>query len=109
MKQYLRFIDEIRANNFFFDSDGLLDRIIGTKYDFDGKATFISKISEEYGIPVQSILFVGNSMNDEYVYLSGARTLCINPKNTDSLDKVVWHNRINECNSLNQILEYIVE
>ena len=25
------------------------------------------------------ILFVGNSVNDEWVYQSGAKTLCVNP------------------------------
>ena len=35
---------EIKANRFIFDSQGKLEGIIGTPYDFEGKARFVNKI-----------------------------------------------------------------
>lgn len=107
MKGNYVYIDGIKANHFFFNINGFLEEIVGTKYDFEGKARFIVELAEELHISVGEILFVGNSINDEFVYTSGARTLCINPKNTDSSNTKIWNKCIFECTNLNQILPYI--
>ncbi len=100
-------IDGIKANIFFFNVNGFLDKIKGTKYDFEGKADFIDELTDELGISPKEVLFVGNSINDEFAYRSGARTLCINPKNTDFENKTVWNECIQNCTDLRQILEYV--
>ncbi len=102
-----RYVDGIYANKFKFDSNGHLTEIIGTKYDFEGKAKFIRELSVNLKISTADILFVGNSQNDEAVYLSGAKTLCINPSLTNGYDKIIWHNCIQDCDNLCDILEYV--
>lgn len=97
----------VDANVFSFDEEGYLSKIIGTAYDFEGKAARITKIVEELKIAPEQILFVGNSHNDEWAYSSGARTLAINPKDTNMYNKNIWNNCIYNCESLTEILKYI--
>lgn len=97
----------IDANVFDFDEEGYLSQIIGTAYDFEGKAARITKIAQDLSISPNQILFVGNSLNDEWAHSSGARTLAINPKNTNMFNKNIWDDCIVQCDSLVQILKYI--
>ena len=98
---------EIKANRLVFNSQGNLDGIIGTPYDFERKADFVNKIISQKNINPHEILYVGNSFNDEFVYLTGAETLCINPRNTDFYDDKIWHNYIRKLTSMRQILPYV--
>lgn len=102
-----QYIDGIKANEFRFGDDGFLKEIIGTKYDFEGKASYISELSKELRVHPSDILFIGNSINDRFAYESGARTLCINPQLTDISDSKVWNACINSCRNLTEILDYI--
>lgn len=101
------YIDGIKANHFFYNDNGTLSKIVGTKYDFEGKADFLREISAELQISTKDILFVGNSFNDRFAYQSGARTLCINPKETDPTDFVVWNDYIKICTNLKEIMKYV--
>ena len=102
------YFTEIKANEFVFNREtSILEKIIGTKYDFQGKANYINYIAGRLQIAASDILFVGNSNNDMWAYESGARTLCINPKLTNYHDSVIWHNSIVECKNLADILPYI--
>lgn len=98
---------EIKANRFVFDDQGLLAGIIGTPYDFEGKAKFVNKIIAEKNISPNEIIYVGNSFNDEFVYKTGVETLCINPRGTDFYNNKVWHNYIRNARSLREVLPYI--
>ena len=102
------FFTEIKANEFMFDTQtSTLNRIIGTKYDFEGKSNYIKLIASKLGISTSDILFVGNSNNDMWVYLSGADTLCINPTFTNYHDDRVWHHVIVDCKDLSEILQFV--
>ncbi len=98
---------EIKANRMTFDDQGMLDGIIGTPYDFEGKARFVNKIIQEKQVSPKDIIYVGNSFNDEFVYTTGVETLCINPRGTDYYNNKVWHNYIRRLSSLKEILPYI--
>lgn len=103
-----RFFTEIKANEFIFDTQtSILNKIIGTKYDFEGKANYIKYIANRLKISTSDILFVGNSNNDMWAYQSGANTLCINPTLTNYHDDTIWHNTIVECKNLLEILPFI--
>lgn len=102
-----QYIDGIKANQFLFNEAGYLTRIVGTKYDFEGKADYISHIADYLEIPTKDILFVGNSYNDHFAYMSGARTLCINPRSTDMTNTTTWHEYIETCNNLQDIITYL--
>ena len=42
-----KYVDGIKANQFRFNQGGFLTEIVGTKYDFEGKAAFITEIALE--------------------------------------------------------------
>ncbi|MDE6021560.1 MAG: hypothetical protein K2H01_11270, partial [Ruminococcus sp.] len=102
------FFTEIKANEFVFDTQtSILTKIIGTKYDFEGKAKYIRYIANRLEISTSDILFVGNSNNDMWAYQSGATTLCINPTLTNYHDYTIWHHTIVDCKNLSEILPFI--
>lgn len=116
IKQYIEYVlgpaiskcfTEIKANRFTFDDQGNLEGIIGTPYDFEGKAKFVNKIIKEKGVMPNDILYVGNSFNDEFVYTTNVETLCINPRGTDFYNNKIWHNYIRKMGSLKEILPYV--
>ena len=98
---------EIKANRFIFDSQGKLECIIGTPYDFEGKARFVNKIMIDKKLSPKEIIYIGNSFNDEFVYESGVETLCVNPQGTDYYDGKIWHNYIRNVKSLKDILPFV--
>lgn len=102
-----QYVDGIKANQFRFNQSGFLTEIIGTKYDFEGKAKFITEIAMELNISPMDILFIGNSVNDRFAHISGARTLCINPKLTDATNRTVWNDCIQTCEDLTEIIQYL--
>ena len=104
---YKKYFDSISANHIEFDQNGIISKIIGTNYDFEGKAKFIKTYAQNNGIAPQDILFVGNGDNDEWVYLSGCKTLCINPDKTDCNDKTKWHHAIEHLSNLQEILSVL--
>lgn len=93
-----QFITAIKANEFLFDDNGDIVEIVGTKYDHEGKATYIKELCEKKGYKPSEVLFIGNSMNDEWVYTSGARTLCVNPDRTKSENSKIWNKVIHTDN-----------
>ena len=93
-----RYISAIKANKFLFDKQGNITEIVGTKYDHEGKATYIKELCEKKGYKPSEVLFIGNSMNDEWVYQSGARTLCVNPDDTKSENSTIWNKVIHTDN-----------
>lgn len=93
------YISAIKANEFLFDEkNGDITEIVGTKYDHEGKATYIKELCEKKGYKPSEVLFIGNSMNDEWVYQSGARTLCVNPDDTKSENSTIWNKVIHTDN-----------
>lgn len=98
---------EIKANRFIFDSQGKLEGIIGTPYDFEGKARFVNKIMLDKKLLSKEIIYIGNSFNDEFVYETGVETLCVNPQGTDYYDGKIWHNYIRNVMSLKEVLPFI--
>jgi HAD superfamily phosphoserine phosphatase-like hydrolase len=99
--------DDIKANDFIFDDLGKLEAIRGTLYDFHDKATYLRKLISENRVSPLEVLFIGNSNNDEWASQSGARTLCVNPTQTNPNDSDNWTYVIKKMDNLNQILEYI--
>lgn len=101
------YFDGYKANIFIFHTNNQLAKIEGTKFDFEGKATYIKKIAEKEKLSsVSEILFIGNSDNDEYAYRSGAQTLCFNPIHANFNNKKIW-NRHFRADSFVDLYEYI--
>ncbi len=98
----------IKSNSMRYKDSGDIDTIIGTKYDFEGKALYLKELAKLHDVHPYEILYIGNSMNDRFAYLSGARTLCINPHFVDGNDPKEWTNNIRDLTSLKDILPYVL-
>ncbi len=85
---YASYFKSISANHLVFDNNGQLKEIVGTKYDFEGKAKFIEELCEKHNLKKQEVYFVGNGGNDEWVYLSGCKTICVTPDEDISADDI---------------------
>ena len=105
IKQYIECILGRELTECF--TERMLNGIIGTPYDFEGKARFVNKIIQSTHVSPKDILYVGNSFNDEFIYTTGVETLCINPKNTDFYNDKIWHHFIRRLKSLKEILPYV--
>ncbi|MDR0982039.1 MAG: HAD hydrolase-like protein [Culturomica sp.] len=103
----IEIFEEIRSNKMAFNENGKLTKIIGTKFDFKGKADFIEMIVKKLNINPYEVLFIGNSNNDELAYQSGAITLCVNPHNTSSFENKKWNNTIYDMQNLEEILQFV--
>lgn len=105
-KAVLSFFEDISANKFYFRGNHF-DKIVGTEFDFEGKCEYVRHIIDETKVLPTEVLFVGNSFNDTYVYMSGVRTLCINPVNTNYTNSIYWHNYIRDLKDLHEILPFV--
>ena len=103
------YFDFIAANHFVFDKSGLISRIEATKYDYEGKAVFAKKVIKKLGIKPQDVCFVGNGDNDEWVYQTGCKTLCINPDGADFANKEKWSGCIEHTDNFEDILSFILD
>jgi HAD superfamily phosphoserine phosphatase-like hydrolase len=97
----------IKANRMEFTRYGSIKKIIGTQYDFKGKAEFIKDVIHEHKIKPYEVVFVGNSNNDEYAFESGAQTLCVNPHMANALDDSKWTYCLPDMHDFSQIYQYI--
>jgi HAD superfamily phosphoserine phosphatase-like hydrolase len=99
--------EEVKANDLIFGEDATLREIIGTKYDFKGKADFLRQVMKDYRLSPLEVLFIGNSCNDVWASESGARTLCVNPHFTDHTNIKHWSYAIRKMADLNEIMKYL--
>lgn len=99
---------EIKANEMEFSSDGRLSKIVGTKYDFTGKADFLRHVVDECRCSPMDVLYVGNAGNDRWASNSGARTLCVNPTSTDPDNPKEWTFNIRKMDDMRQVAPYII-
>lgn len=105
----VKYFDSINANTLEFDDNDNLINIKGTNYDFEGKAQFLIEYKEKHNLNTEDICFVGNGENDEYAHLSGCKTICINPENTNGNNKTMWHTTLNNVNNLNPLLKELLK
>ena len=102
------YFDGITCCRFNFDSIGNLVSIVPTKYEDEGKKLFIEEYCEKFHVNPNDIFFVGNGNNDEYVYLSGCNTICLNPgKNTSHKDNKIWNKVLMNTTNMKDILSFI--
>jgi len=106
LKHICKFIKYIEASNFLFDEKGLLSKIVFPTCNPENKQEFVNLIIKNENVKPSQILFVGNGANDETVYKTGVRTLCLNPDDADYNNKKIWHNVV-ETETLEDILPFI--
>lgn len=97
--------ETINANDFVFDTFGNFQDIIGTKYDFEGKATFVKELCKTQNKNPKDVYFVGNGSNDLWVHESGCVTICTSPdEDVDETNKTIWQERLQDLSGLSDIL-----
>lgn len=101
-----KFITSIQTYDLIFDSHDKLTGYTHPDHNLENKNQYIEQLKQKYNLKNSEILFVGNGANDEAVCLSGVDTLCINPDGTDFSNKNIWHNAIENCENLTQIIKY---
>lgn len=95
--------EAIKANEVTFDRAGIIDGIVGTTFDFQGKAEFIRRLVVEHRCSPMDVLFVGNGGNDNWVADAGVRTLCVNPTSTDPDDPKKWTHNLRVMGDMKEI------
>ncbi len=101
-----KYFESIEAYGFSYDDKGCINQILYPNHNPEKKNEFVSMVIRDLDVKPNEVLFVGNGSNDETVYLSGARTLCLNPDDAHWDNKTIWHNCINTNNILD-IIEFL--
>ena len=101
-------VDIIQANELIFDDNDKLTEIYARFDCYEGKARFIESFIKENDLNPQEVLFVGNGENDEWAYLSGVKTLCINPEpKVHKDDRTIWNGLIENTDTLLSVVDYV--
>lgn len=108
LKDNVQYFDTINANELVYDNQGYLTHIKGTNYDYEGKAQFIKEYCTTHNIKPSEVCFVGNGDNDEWAHISGCKTICINPDNTNHTDTTKWHMSIPHLTNMTQLLPLLL-
>lgn len=101
--ELLQYVDEIQSNEILFDSNGRMISLVGTEYDFSGKAKYVQRLASELHALPNEIFFIANSFNDLSVSSSGARTICINPS-CNVAGSRYWNYELSPCMNLMEII-----
>ena len=107
LKENINYFDSVNANKLVF-KDGIIDKIIGTNYDFEGKSRFIYEFKEKTKSSGEELVFVGNGGNDEWAYLAGCKTICVNPDDVEFENNIKWNVNKGNITNLSEILDDIV-
>lgn len=85
LSDFRELFDFVFINELLFDSQGYLNDVVSTEYDFEGKAEALEYVCQRVGcIPKDEAVFVGDAFNDEDIMLSVNLAIAYPPK-----DKVV--------------------
>lgn len=101
-----KYFTSIEAHEFIYDENGVVSSVIPLDHSLGSKDEFVRRIINKYNLQADQVLFVGNGDNDETVYKTGARTLCLNPDNAHYTDKKLWDNYI-FTDDIHDILQFI--
>ena len=97
----------VKANQMLFDDNDVLQSIVGTKYDFEGKGEYVSGILNRGHYAPNTVVYFGNSFNDHSVCKTGVKSICINPKQTQPYDPDFWTESKSGITTMKDFLEYI--
>lgn len=107
LKESLKYIEDIEAYFFEFDKKGIISNITMPKLDVEDKSNYVKYIKNKYNLSNEEIVFIGNDKNDEDIYKTGIKTICINPNKANYTDKKIWNHCILSSNDMKDIEEYI--
>ena len=71
--------DYVFINRLLFDSEGVIDGVKVTPYDFEGKAVALEKMCTDNGFTLNNAVFVGEGFNDQDVASRAALSIAYPP------------------------------
>jgi phosphoserine phosphatase len=80
LPDYRDYFDDIFINRLLFNSDGTIQKIESTPYDFEHKASALKKICERENIHPKECVFVGDHNNDVKVAQLAGLSIAFNCK-----------------------------
>lgn len=107
LKPVLNLVDHVEAEDFDYDSEGIVKSVKTLDHDIGNKSEFIIRLLKQYKLAPNQAVFIGNGRNDEKAKKSGVKTICINPDDTDPHDKTIWDCYVEDIQNLNEIIPFI--
>lgn len=103
-----KYITSIEADRFVLDEGGDLCGATLSDSRLEKKSFFVNKLMKTLGINRDEVVFIGNGCNDEEVYTTGVKTICINPDNNAHPDnRMFWTISLGKCDDIRKTLEFI--
>ena len=101
-----KYIKVIVANELIL-KDGIVDDIAFNGFEIEDKSLFINELMKEEKLSHDEIVFVGNGENDEAVYKTKVKTICINPFDAHYSDNRLWNHVLLNCTDINEVLRFV--
>ena len=104
---YKKYIYRIEAQELLFDKSGKLKGITTLDHEIQDKSQFVQIMIKNLKLSSDEVVFFGNGKNDETVYKTGVKTICINPDGANFDNKLYWNETIKHTDDLKSILNFI--
>jgi len=76
---YQSWFDFVFINELKFDDAGIVDDVIATQFDFEGKAEALKLLCQRVGCAMEETVFVGDGFNDETILLAAGKSIAYPP------------------------------
>lgn len=102
-----KYVYRIEAQEFLFDKDMVVNDIKKLDHYVEDKSQFTSYVLDMLELHPDQVVFFGNDENDEDVYKTEVKTICINPITKNYNDRRIWSEVILKTDDLSSILAYL--
>lgn len=102
---FRKLFDFVFINEFKFDSSGMLNGLVTSQFDFQGKAQALRYICERSGCTLDETVFVGDAFNDADIMSVAGYSIAYPPRDRETED--MMHASVFE-DDLFRILPYIL-
>jgi HAD superfamily phosphoserine phosphatase-like hydrolase len=102
---FRKLFDFVFINEFKFDSSGMLNGLVASHYDFQGKAQALKVICEHSGCTLDETVFVGDAFNDADIMSVAGYSIAYPPRDRETED--MTHASVLEDDLL-KIIPYIL-
>lgn len=108
LENYKKQIKEIICDKFKLDEHEIVCGYESIPQSLAKKSKVVYSILEKDKLSKDEVVFIGNGANDEEVYLTGVKTICVNPDcNAHPENKTFWKEYIKDCNDIRKTLNFI--
>lgn len=103
----LKYIYKIEAQELIFDKDDIVEGVTVLDHFIEDKSQYMTIVLKQLNLKPEEVVFFGNSKNDEDVYKTGVKTICLNPDSADFNNRKIWKDCIKKTETLSSILKFI--